>query len=67
MDPDRNLEEQRELAAKLLDGIGCHEYSCLDHYEGDVDRLCELVMALDRWLSREGFLPERWQKAPKKS
>jgi hypothetical protein len=62
MDPSSNLEEQLELAGRLLDGIGCHEYEDLAQYEADVDRLCELVVALDGWISKGGFLPKRWRK-----
>lgn len=67
MDPTANLKEQRELAARLLDGIGCHDYSNLGDYEADVDRLCELVQALDGWIRRGGFLPEQWRKGDDRS
>jgi len=56
MDPDANLEESMELARKLLSpspmGSG-------DIYD-DAMRLAELVLAMDKWISREGFLPRRW-------
>jgi hypothetical protein len=52
MDPNANLKEQLDIARKLLDDpIG----------EDDVDRLAELVVALDEWISNGGFLPKRWQ------
>jgi hypothetical protein len=62
MDPNQCYREILELAAKLWDGIGCGDYKCLDHYEGDVDRLCERITALDTWLSKGGFLPDNWKK-----
>jgi len=55
MDPNANLEETRELIRK-----------CFDAPEGltgrEVDRLCELVEALDGWLVSGGFLPEKWRQ-----
>jgi hypothetical protein len=52
MDPNANLEEQRRLAKRLVDSP----------YENDqVQRLAELVLALDEWISKGGFLPARWE------
>lgn len=62
MDPDANLAEQREILARLAgratvdavgDGIGFD----------DLDRLAELVEALDGWLARGGFAPRAWGMA----
>ncbi len=53
MDPDANLKELLELAEHLLDQD--------EPDSNDVDSLCELVQALDGWLSNGGFLPERWK------
>ena len=53
MDPNANLREQRELAKRLLD----HDREDDD----DVWRLCELIEALDEWLSKGGYLPQDWQ------
>lgn len=55
MDPDANLVEQRELAAKLVEA---DETS--PGFAEDARRLAELVEALDEWISRGGFLPARW-------
>lgn len=56
MDPNVNLEEQRQIIATLLGGEGA----------GDADnlgmRLAELAQALDGWLSKGGFLPRAWGK-----
>lgn len=55
MDPNANLEEQRQIVATLLAG------PC-----GDADnlgmRLAELAQALDEWITKGGFLPADWQK-----
>lgn len=52
MDPNANLAEQRVLAAKLLEDD--------DPDTDDVTRLCELVLSLDQWICRGGFLPKSW-------
>lgn len=52
MDPIANLTEQRDLARKIQ-----HR----DHYDErnleDVQRLAELVLALDEWRKKGGFDP----------
>lgn len=53
MDPNANLDEQRELARRFVE-----ETISL----AEVDRLAELVLALDEWLARGGFLPKRWER-----
>lgn len=56
MDPNANLEELRTLAGSVatdIDYIGREE---------DARRLAELVLALDGWLSKGGFLPSEWAK-----
>jgi len=53
MDPNANLREQLSLARYIL-----AEKS--DNTIGAV-RLAELVEALDDWIARGGFLPERWR------
>lgn len=58
MDPDANLEEQLRLANALALQIERGEK--MD--EGDVLRLEELVVSLDEWISKGGFLPQRWTK-----
>lgn len=50
MDPNATLKEIRELLAANNKGE-----------EIDVDRLCELIEALDRWLVGGGFLPRVWK------
>jgi len=58
MDPDANLEEQLELAAEAIESI---ENGAEVHVD-DVERLAELVLALDGWITNGGFLPKRWRK-----
>lgn len=52
MDPDENLQEQRKLIARANAG---------PPLPGDMDRLVELVEAMDEWLSRGSALPAAWQ------
>ena len=52
MDPDKNLEEQIELAKKILYASGDHVL--------DADRLAELVLALNDWIQLNGVLPNKW-------
>lgn len=47
MDPEENLKQQLELANK--------------EEEIDTERLKELVVSLDTWISSGGFLPKRWE------
>ncbi len=53
MDPNANLAEQR----RIRNAIRIGQYT-----RNDVDRLAELIEALDEWISRGGFLPEAWQR-----
>lgn len=57
MDPNANLQEQVMIARHLADDdYPTHELA------NRATRLAELVLALDEWISRAGFLPERWQR-----
>ncbi len=60
MDPNANLREQCEIAAMIIR---------LSDHSSNVDatmvlnaaeRLTELVIALDEWISRGGFVPTQW-------
>lgn len=51
MDPTANFKEQLELAARILRG---------EPTPGDIDRLAELVEALDQWLQDGGSYPCQW-------
>ena len=56
MDPDANLAEQRRLRKKMqaqFDAGANPNWM-------DVQRLVELVAALDDWISKGGSLPKAW-------
>ena len=58
MDPDTNLTEQRELAQAIItDQLGIPP-----NYETAARELANLVLALDAWLRRGGFLPTAWRR-----
>lgn len=58
MDPEANLKEQLDLAAKLAHDVG---YYGIDADPGDVLRLAALVVAMDKHLRSGGVLPREWQ------
>lgn len=58
MDPDANLKEQLDIARQLLAGATSD-----DAIERDAERLAELVIALDEWIRRAGFLPAAWTRS----
>lgn len=60
MNPNANIDEQVELAERILEEVRAGEV----FVDEDVARLAELVMALDRWLAKGGALPRRWRQAP---
>jgi hypothetical protein len=55
MDPNSNLRDQLNIARSVLAVKGEHSYGAV--------RLAELVEALDDWITRGGFLPERWRES----
>jgi hypothetical protein len=55
MDPNANLEEQRQIAGR---------FEKAQAVPGDGERLAELVDALDDWLCGGGFLPTAWERKP---
>lgn len=58
MDPNANLQEQREIVARLLAG----SFTSAAALQSDAYRLAELCEALDEWLTRGGFLPNAWRR-----
>ena len=52
MDPDATLKEIRELL---------EIWKVEAFHAEEVERLAELVEALDEWLSKGGFLPKAWR------
>ncbi len=59
MDVDENLREQLELANRIIDRHNGGEPAD----ESEVDRLAELILALDEWIRKGGMLPRRWRDA----
>ncbi len=57
MDPDANLKEQLELA----DAISTAAEAGFESPE-DAWRLAELVLALNEWIKKGGFLPAAWSR-----
>lgn len=53
MDPDTALAEALDLAVRLIDE---------EAEDGDDVRLAELIVGLDRWLSRGRFMPSAWER-----
>jgi len=66
MDPDANIREQVELAERIQRRIDSEHQGvagpALQGVIDDADRLAELVIALDGWVARGGFLPQRWRR-----
>ena len=63
MDPTMNLEMQRRLAARLVVRSELGQPIGAD----DAVRLAELVIALDEWLARGGFLPSQWAEVTRRA
>jgi hypothetical protein len=55
MDPNANLTEQLWMAWRLTNVI-----TTAEERERDGETLAELVIALDEWIQRGGFLPASW-------
>ena len=70
LDPDANLAEQIELARVILKKVDAvaeaeelsDDLEISHEVVDDAERLAELVIALDGWLRRRGFLPGAWKK-----
>lgn len=72
MDPESNLEEQLALAKGILktmdevrdlrDEDDPESIAIANDVADDAERLAELVLALDEWLRKGGFLPRKWEK-----
>ena len=60
VDPDANLKEQIRIAKQIIQAIDKGEE--IDMFERG-DRLAELVIALDEWITRGGFIPGRWVRS----
>jgi hypothetical protein len=60
MDPDANLKRQREVAAEI-EACSTSDTRTLASL---ADELAELVVSLDEWLLKGGFLPADWAFRP---
>jgi hypothetical protein len=56
MDPNANLEEQLNLASRLI----YEQENEPPSKPQDIIRLAELILALDAWIKRGGALPCDW-------
>ena len=61
MDPEANLREQLELAESMVDNPEESEEH-VDDMCNDGRRLAELVLALNEWITKGGFLPTSWKR-----
>jgi len=57
MDPNATLKEILHLAVAVAEADTFSEV-CI----ADAQRLAELVIDLDHWISKGGFLPDLWGK-----
>lgn len=63
MDPNANLEETLRLVRNILKATDeCDDDGDPVYNSRDVLRLAELVEALDGWLSKGNFLPNKWAR-----
>lgn len=61
MDPNYNLKEMRELAAKMIKDYHAEDSNGID--QEDAASMAELFEALDHWLMKGGFFPKEWREA----
>ena len=54
MDPNECLRRLLEIAERVI------ESDSLDDAEQDALDMSELILGLDTWIRRNGFLPDRW-------
>lgn len=61
MDPNANLDELLSLATTLID-IDPDELTASQTTDvvTDATRMSELILALNGWIAKGGFLPRRW-------
>lgn len=54
MDPDENLKQQLAISVAIFND----ENVSVE----DVQKLADLVLSLDTWMKKGGFLPKRWNR-----
>lgn len=67
MDPNANHNEQLSIAENVLNVDESTTISAMTREElsemaRNAVRLSELVMALDGWIKKGGFLPDAWRR-----
>ena len=68
MDPNANLQEQLELAREMQaiedasDDEGNLAQEQVDDYQLKAGRLADLMLALNEWITKGGFLPSAWER-----
>lgn len=69
MDPNSNIAEQLRIVHSIHQiNDRCNPDGSLSNVQvaalaSHADRLADLVEALDDWIAKGGFLPERWHRA----
>ena len=58
MDPDANLEEQLSIARSIF--LEDPDRN-IENLSEEAIRLAELVLSLDEWIRKGGFLPASWR------
>jgi len=58
MDPDKTLEELKELLQEHAQGA-IQSFADLNDW---ADQVTEKFQALDYWITAKGFLPKNWQR-----
>ena len=61
MDPNENLKEQLEIV-EWLQEQDYTEDGTMDRYLAKSLRLAALVEALNDWIVKGGFIPEKWHQ-----
>jgi hypothetical protein len=63
MDPNANWEELLQIATTIIAAEeACSEADIDRSGDADAIRLAELVLALNEWIQKGGFLPAAWKK-----
>ena len=60
MDPNENLDEQRDLTEALRGQIENENHGFTEDDVANTDRLIDLVKGLDEWLMNGSTLPKEW-------
>jgi hypothetical protein len=64
MDINANLNEQRRLAAEILQLADSDDQRKAEVVMASLaERLAELQRAMDEWLTRGGFMPTAWRQS----